>query len=92
MNDPWRFPVDYDEFCQITEREERSSVRSGGFVCRVDLDPEKLLAWCEARSLKMNRMARIWSRPVKKFQPIFLIGKIGEMAQKAVLSKLMTQR
>ena len=59
MEDAGSLPPTYDQWLKKAEAGESKLQRAGHIVVRAVIDPDKFVAWCLARSLKVDAQARM---------------------------------
>jgi hypothetical protein len=59
MEDADRLPHTYDQWLKSAEAGESKLQRAGHIVVRAVIDPDEFVAWCLARSLKVDAQARM---------------------------------
>ncbi len=59
MEDADRLPRTYDQWLKSAEAGVSKLQRAGHIVVRAVIDPDQFVAWCLARSLKVDAQARM---------------------------------
>jgi len=58
MEDADTLPSTYDRWRYSVDKLVRKIERDGGIIIRAKIDPERFLAWCAERSLRVDAKAR----------------------------------
>ena len=59
MEDADKLPLEFDQWLKKAETGESKLQRAGHIVVRAVIDPDEFVAWCLARSLKVDAQARM---------------------------------
>ncbi len=59
MEDAAELPATYDEFLAMFARGERMLKAAGRIVVRAQIEPDKFIAWCRHRHMKLDTQARM---------------------------------